>query len=173
MLSASFAPSKYAHTCVGQKRLHLEHAFLCELQVIAQANRKLRRYAGSRPLERCVLARAGVCLVHLSTDFKDFCWGKGGKAGLWASASLTTAAVCPSQGFLSGLGQVQGMFVAVRKQYYFKGFTGEQRRGAMVWRFISFWNSHVVILNTQCDGLRRWGLLEVIRCQGWSPLKWD
>lgn len=76
MLGASFAPSKYAHTCAGQKRLRSEHAFLRELQVIAQANRKLRRYAGSCPLEICVLARAGMCLVRLCMILKDSAEGR-------------------------------------------------------------------------------------------------
>lgn len=82
MLGAAFAPSKYAHTCAGQKRLHSEHAFLRELQVIAQTNRKLRRYAGSLPLESCVLAWAGMCLVHLQRVLKGSVEGREGKQAL-------------------------------------------------------------------------------------------
>lgn len=53
--------------------------------------------------------------------FKGFCGGEGGKAGLQASTSPATAVLGPSQGFLSGQGQVQGMFfVAVEKQCLFK-----------------------------------------------------
>ena len=61
--------------------------------------------------------------------FKGFCGGEGGKAGLWASASPATAVLHPSQGFLSGQGQVQGMFVAVEKQCVFTVFTGALMQG--------------------------------------------
>lgn len=108
MLSASFAPSIYAHTCAGQKRLYSEHAFLREQQVIAQANRKLRRYAGTCLVESCVLARAGVCLVCLHKIFKDSAEGREGK-----QTSGHLLFLCPSQSFLYGQGQVQGMFVTV------------------------------------------------------------
>lgn len=73
-----------------------------------------------------------ACALPFEYDFKGFCGGQGGEAGLWASASLTAAVVCPSQGFLSGQGPVQSvLFVAVRK-CLFKVFMEVLMQGALL-----------------------------------------
>ena len=43
----------------------------------------------------------------------------------------------------------------------------------MVWMLFCLPKSPMLKFNCQCDGLRRWGLWELMRSWGWSPHEWD